>query len=73
MQTYDKTAISMALKLLKVCEQFLDEVYFVHKRPQLENFFQQLQQFHQNINFIMEVKSNGELQFLDTLMKQNNG
>ena len=39
----------------------------------LENFFHHINNLHQNIKFIMEEESNGELAFLDTLLKQNNG
>ena len=39
----------------------------------LENFFHHINNLHQNIKFIMEEESNGELAFHDTLLKQNNG
>ena len=39
----------------------------------LENFFHHINNLHQNIKFIMEEESNGELVFHDTLLKQNNG
>ena len=39
----------------------------------LENFFHHINNLHQNIKFTMEEESNGELAFLDTLLKQNNG
>ena len=39
----------------------------------LEKFFHHINNLHQNIKFIMEEESNGELAFLDTLLKQNNG
>ena len=39
----------------------------------MENFFHHINNFHQNIKFTMEEESNGELAFLDTLLKQNNG
>ena len=35
----------------------------------LEKFFHHINNLHQNIKFIMEEESNGELAFLDTLLK----
>ena len=35
--------------------------------------FHHISNLHQNIKFTMEGESNGELAFLDTLLKQNNG
>ena len=43
------------------------------KRTHLENFFQNINNLHQNIKFTMEEKGNGELAFLETLLKGNNG
>ena len=40
---------------------------------QLENFFHHVNNLHQNIKFTMEEESNGELAFLDSLLKRNNG
>ena len=37
------------------------------------NFFHHINNLHQNIKFTMEEESNGELAFLDTLLKWNNG
>ena len=39
----------------------------------LENFFHHINDLHQNITFTMEEESTGELAFLDTLLKLNNG
>ena len=39
----------------------------------LENFFHHINNLHQNIKFTMEEESNGELAFLDTLLKRING
>ena len=39
----------------------------------LENIFQHINNLHQNIKFIMEEESNGELAFLDNLLKWDNG
>ena len=57
----------------KVWERFVDDVYSIVKRTQLENFFHHINNLHQNIKFTMEEESNGELAFLDTLLKRNNG
>ena len=73
MQAHERTAISTALHPPKVWEQFVDDVYSILKRTHLENFFQHINNLHQNIKFTMEEESNGELAFLDTLLKRDNG
>ena len=73
MQAYECTAISTALHPPKVWERFVDDVYSILKRTHLENFFHHINNLHQNIKFTMEEESNGELAFLDTLLKRNNG
>ena len=65
--------MSTALHPPKVWEQFVDDVYSILKRTHLENFFQHINNLHQNIKFTMEEESNGELAFLDTLLKRDNG
>ena len=72
-QAYESTAITTALHTPKVWKRFVDDVYSILKRTHLENFFYHINNLHQNIKFIMEEKSNGELAFLDTLLKWNNG
>ena len=66
MQTHESNAISTALHPPKVWEWFV-------KRTHLENFFQRINNLYQNIKFTMEEESNGELAFLDTLLKRDNG
>ena len=73
MQAYERTAITMALHPPKVWERFVDDIYSILKRTHLENFFHHINNLHQNIKFTMEEESNGELAFLDTLLKRNNG
>ena len=73
MHAHEQTAISTALHPPKVWERFVDDVYSILKYTQLENFFNYIKNFHQNIKFIMEEERNGELAFLDTLLKWNNG
>ena len=73
MQAYERTAITTALHPPKVSERFVDDVYSILKRTHLENFFHHINNLHQNIKFTMEEESNGELAFLDTLLKRNNG
>ena len=57
----------------KVWEWFVDDVYSILKCTNLENFFHHINNLHQKIKFTMEEESSGELAFLDTLLKQNNG
>ena len=73
MRNFFLSAISTALHSPKVWERFVDDVYSIVKRTQLENFFHHINNLHQNIKFTMEEESNGELAFLDTLLKRNNG
>ena len=73
MQAYERTAITTALHPPKVWERFVDDVYSILKRTHLENLFHHINNLHQNIKFTMEEESNGELAFLDTLLKGNNG
>ena len=73
MQAHESTAISTALHPPKTWERFVDDVYSIVKRTHLENFFHHISNIHQNIKFTMEEESNGELAFLDTLLKPNNG
>ena len=72
-QACKRTDITTALHPPKVWELFVDDVYFVLKRTHLEIYFHHINNLHQNIKFTMEEESNGELAFLDTLLKQNNG
>ena len=72
-QAHEKTLISTALHPPRVSEQFVDNVYSFLKCNHLENFFHHFNNLHQNIKFTMGEESNGELAFLDTLLKWNNG
>ena len=63
----------MALHHPKVSEQFVDDVYSILKHTLLENVFHHINDHDQNIKFMMEEESNGELASLDTLWKRNNG
>ena len=72
-QAHEQTAISTVLCSPKVLEQFVDVVYVILKRTQLENIFSRNNNLHQNINFAMEEENNGKLVSVDTLIKRNNG
>ena len=50
----------------------VDDVYSILKRTHLEIFFPSYRQ-SSLIKFTMEEESNGELAFLETLLKRNNG
>ena len=73
MQVYERTAITTRLNPPKVWERFVDDVYSTLKCTHLENIFDNINNLHQNIKFTMGEESNGELVFLDTLLKWNNG
>ena len=73
MQAYERTALTTALHPPKIWERFADDVYSILKCTHLKNFFHHINNLYQNIKFAMEEESNGELAFLDTLLKRNNG
>ena len=73
MQAYKRTPITTSLHPPKVWDRFVDDVYSILKRTHFENFFLHTNNLHPNIKFTMEEESNGELTFLDTLLKRNNG
>ena len=73
MQAHEVTATSTALHPPKVWEQFVDDVHSILKRTHLEKFFHRINNIHQKIKFSMEEESNGEIAFLDNLLKQNGG
>ena len=72
-QAHEQTARSKALHPPKVWEQFADDVYSILKHTHLENVFHRIKNLHQNIEFTMDEESDQELEFLGTLLKQNNG
>ena len=67
------TVVSTALHPAKIWKRFAVDVYFILKHTPLENFFQHINNLHQNTKFTMEEVRNGKLAFLDTLLKRNNG
>ena len=73
MQAHEHTTVSTALHLPKVWKLFVDDVYSILKRTHFENFFHHNNNRHQFIKFTMKEDSNGELAFLDTLLKRDNG
>ena len=72
-QVPGETAISVALHPLKVWKRFVDDVYSILKRTHLEHFFHHINSLHQNIKLTLKEESNGELAFLYTLLRRNNG
>ena len=49
------------------------KVYSILKHTHLENVFHHISNLHENIKFTMKEESNGELAFLDSSLKLNNG
>ena len=84
-QAHEQTVTSTALHPPNVWERFVDDIYSILKCTHLEKFFYyinnvhqnikftHINNVHQNIKFTAEEGSNGELAFLDTLLKRNNG
>ena len=72
MQAYECTAMTTALHPQNFWKRFVDNVYSILKRTHLENVFHHTNNLHQNIKLTMGEESNGELAFLDTLLKRNN-
>ena len=66
MQAHGEVAVSTTLHLPRAW----DADYSILKQTNLENFFHHISNLHQNINFTMEEKTNEELAFLKTLLKQ---
>ena len=58
---HEHTAISTALHPPKVWEGFADDVYSIFKCTHLENFFNHINNLHQNIKLTMEEESSREL------------
>ena len=73
MQAHEHTVISLTLHSPNIWNQFVDDTCSILRHIHLENFIHHKNNLYQNIKFTMEGKSNGELAFLDTLLKQNNG
>ena len=67
LQAHEHTAISTTLHPRKVWERWW------HLRTHLENFLHHINKLFKIIEFTMEEERNGELTFLETLLKQNNG
>ena len=72
MQAYERTAITTALHPPKVWKHLL-MMFILFLNVRIWKFFHHINNLHQNIKFTMEEESNGELAFLDTLLKWNNG
>ena len=68
MLALEQISISTLLHPPKVWEEFIDGVYAILKRTQLEIFLHHINSLHQSMNFTMEKESNGELAFLDTFI-----
>ena len=73
MQAHERTAVYTARHPPNVWERFVDDLYSILKCMHLENLFHHINNPHLNIKFTMEEESNGELAFLDTLLKPNKG
>ena len=54
MQSFERTAITIALLRPKFLEGFADGVCFILTRTHLENFFHHINNLNQNIKFTME-------------------
>ena len=72
-KVHEQTAISTALNPLKFWGSLVGNVSSILKCTYLEKFCHNIENPHENIKFTMENESNGDLAFLDTSLKRNNG
>ena len=78
MQPYKQTAISIEiLQYLYTLQTFgndlLKKLIPFFNVPSWKTFFHHTNNLYKNIGFIIEKESNGEIEFLATLLHQNNG
>ena len=57
MQTHEQTAISTVLHPPKVWERFVDDLYSIFKRTNLEKSYHHINNLYQNIKFTVEEES----------------
>ena len=74
MQEKESIALDSCLESPKVWERYVDDVFAIIKRDNLENFCTHINSLHKNLKFTTEVEKDGKLAFLDTEVerKSNN-
>jgi hypothetical protein len=75
MENFEKKALdSFPLKPLR-WKRFVDDtnVLWPHGKDELEKFFQHLNDISKDIKFTMELEENGNIPFLDVLIKRKEG
>ena len=71
MQSHDKRALSTFLSPPKVYERFVDDTFCIIKRDDIQKFHEHINSLEIKIKFTIEEELNGQLPFLDTLLKRN--
>ena len=67
----ETTAITTADTLPRIWERHVDDVFYILRRCNLEQFFQHINSLHPKTKFTMEKEENSSIPFLDTLIQQN--
>ena len=74
MEHFEKEALRKTTKKSKVWFRYIDDTFVIWKHEELHKFLIFLNNQHPNIYFIIDIKENGKLPFLDVLVsKKVNG
>ena len=66
----DNRALTTFENSPRIYERFVDDIVSIIKRKNLEQFHNHMNALHPKIQFTIEEESDGELPFLDTLLKR---
>lgn len=72
MQAHENVALTTAACPPKVWERHVDDVFLIIKKHSLNDFFEHVNNQHDQIKFTIEKEKDACLPFLDTLVKRNN-
>ncbi|XP_076051567.1 uncharacterized protein LOC143031510 [Oratosquilla oratoria] len=72
MQRFENEILSAAPTSLKLWTRYVDDVFAILKDRDVDGFLEQLNGKHEAIQFEMEKEAEGELPFLDVMVKRRN-